>query len=184
MPELTQGESLVRNRDIDEIDALIAERDKLKEEVEWLKNSDSFYLDEVAENKRLVERVSELEGALDKLEANRKSARAALELCEQNYEHLEAERDKLKEGLDKWIDRWDDDTFEAEQTIAKLFEMVSELEGALHFFRSVIQSGEGWTDHCEKTYRAALEKIKFRNHPGTTNHELAKEALSRTSEEA
>jgi hypothetical protein len=29
----------------------------------------------------------------------------------------------------------------------------------------------------------ALEKIKFRNHPGTTNHELAKEALSRTSEE-
>jgi hypothetical protein len=143
MPELTQGESLVRNRDIDEIDALIAERDKLKkeverlerhpygqminerdvanaklkEEVERLKNSDSFYLDEVAENKRLVERVSEL-------------------------------------------------------------------EGALHFFRSVIQSGEGWTDHCEKTYRAALEKIKFRNHPGTTNHELAKEALSRTSEEA
>jgi hypothetical protein len=32
--------------------------------------------------------------------------------------------------------------------------------------------------------REALEKIKFRNHPGTTNHELAKEALSRTSEEA
>jgi hypothetical protein len=30
----------------------------------------------------------------------------------------------------------------------------------------------------------ALEKIKVRNHPGTTNHELAKEALSRTSEEA
>jgi polyhydroxyalkanoate synthesis regulator phasin len=24
----------------------------------------------------------------------------------------------------------------------------------------------------------ALEKIKFRNHPGTTNHELAKEALN------
>jgi hypothetical protein len=32
--------------------------------------------------------------------------------------------------------------------------------------------------------KEALEKIKFRNHPGTTNHELAKEALSRTSEEA
>jgi uncharacterized protein (DUF3084 family) len=29
----------------------------------------------------------------------------------------------------------------------------------------------------------ALAKIKFRNHPGTTDHELAKEALSRTSEE-
>jgi hypothetical protein len=26
--------------------------------------------------------------------------------------------------------------------------------------------------------KTALEKIKFRNHPGTTNHELAKEALS------
>jgi hypothetical protein len=32
--------------------------------------------------------------------------------------------------------------------------------------------------------KEALEKIKFRTLPGTTNHELAKEALSRTSEEA
>jgi predicted nuclease with TOPRIM domain len=37
----------------------------------------------------------------DKLEANRKSARAALELCEQNYERLEAERDKLKADLEQ-----------------------------------------------------------------------------------
>jgi hypothetical protein len=74
-----------------------------------------------------------------------------LELCEQNYEHLEAERDKLKI-------EWADDANQYEERIAKLVERVSELE-------------------------LALEKIKFRNHPGTTNHELAKEALSRTSEE-
>jgi DNA repair exonuclease SbcCD ATPase subunit len=63
-----------------------------------------------------------------------------------------------------------------------LAERVSELEGAL----------EEITRECDalnkgpvavNIARAALEKIKFRNHPGTTNHELAKEALSRTSEE-
>jgi hypothetical protein len=72
---------------------------------------------------------------------------------------------------------------EAAKRIAKLVERVSELEGAL----------EEITRECDalnkgpvavNIARAALEKIKFRNHPGTTNHELAKEALSRTSEEA
>jgi hypothetical protein len=88
------------------------------------------------------------------------------------YEAI-AERDKLKI-------EWADDANQYEERIAKLVERVNELEEALEEIKG----------HCEysrpihEIASAALEKIKFRNHPGTTNHELAKEALSRTSEEA
>jgi chromosome segregation ATPase len=118
------------------VDRLRAARDELREEVERLKNTDGAYLDEVAENKRLNE---ELE------QANNYGR-----YCAQQYDAL--------------------------------VERVSELEGAL----------EEITRECDalnkgpvavNIAREALEKIKFRNHPGTTNHELAKEALSRTSEE-
>jgi hypothetical protein len=63
MPELTQGESLVRNRDIDEIDALIAERDKLKEQVAYEKRCRDANQKAYHEAR---ERVSELEEALSR----------------------------------------------------------------------------------------------------------------------
>jgi predicted nuclease with TOPRIM domain len=53
-----------------------------------------------------------------------------------------------------------------------LAERVSELEGALERIRDFCAR-----DVCDGIAREALEKIKFRNLPGTTNHELAKEAL-------
>jgi predicted nuclease with TOPRIM domain len=75
-------------------------------------------------------------------------------------EGLRAERDKLREEV--WRLKLSSSTFYANTLLievanVKLTERVSELEGA-------------------------LEKIKFRTLPGTTSHELAKEALSRTSE--
>jgi hypothetical protein len=100
--------------------ALIAERDKLKEEVQFIKSQREGFIDR---NTELRERVSELERALQWISDN----------------DVEADSEYQPHGV-----------------IPRQFALKA---------------------------RAALEKIKFRNHPGTTNHELAKEALSRTSEE-
>jgi predicted nuclease with TOPRIM domain len=81
--------------------------------------------------------------------------------CKDNLTALLIERDKLKEESERLTDQNYGQSVRvmaAENETVSLRERVSVLEGA-------------------------LEKIKFRNHPGTTNHELAKEALSRTSED-
>jgi hypothetical protein len=88
---------------------------------------------------------------------------------------LRAERDKLKEEVERLNELIAHMNLDEE----KLVERVSELE---HAADSVCQWN--WSDNDPEPVadmdrlRTALEKIKFRNHPGTTNHELAKEALN------
>jgi hypothetical protein len=100
---------------------------------------------------------------------NLKKACTAFECAANAYR---AERDKLKAR------DWDLENDALLRKNDKLVERVSELEGALE---KIVEEHSSNAIHIA---RAALEKIKFRNLPGTTNHELAKEALSRTSEEA
>jgi hypothetical protein len=92
-------------------------------------------------------------------------------------DRLRAERDATAASLDRWMRHYKDLEIERD----KLKERVSELEGAPEKIADPLLSP---LLSRRDIARAALEKIKFRNHPGTTNHELAKEALSRTSEEA
>jgi regulator of replication initiation timing len=93
-------------------------------------------------------------------------------------EALIAERDSLKEACDGYLAHAASLRLEN----ASLAERVSELEQVLE---NIVKDAPCYTyPWVVNIARAALERIKFRNHPGTTNHELAKEALSLTSEEA
>jgi hypothetical protein len=99
-----------------------------------------------------------------------------------HWQALIAERDKLKEEVER-LKRINSGLTDIDAEIsnrnASLVERVSELE---HAADSVCQWN--WSDNDPEPVadmdrlRTALEKIKFRNHPGTTNHELAKEALN------
>jgi hypothetical protein len=96
-------------------------------------------------------------------------ARAALELCEQNYERLEAERDKLKEEVERLTNLrhynaealWKQND-ELATTNAALVERVSVLEKCLRFFASAIKSGEPWTETCQGEYERALARAALR----------------------
>jgi uncharacterized coiled-coil DUF342 family protein len=100
--------------------------------------------------------------------------------CNEQRKELRAERDKLQRLLDiatdhsgyrNTIDRLRAERDKLKEEVERLNEMlVSSAEHGMrerHALRKRVSELEG-----------ALEKIKFRNHPGTTNHELAKEALS------
>jgi hypothetical protein len=112
--------------------------------------------------------------------------RLIIEYKQNEIAGLIAERDKLKEeveGLREYVaakDGWATPGVYCFQThMGKLVERVSELEQALE---NIVKDAPCYTyPWVVNIARAALEKIKFRNLPGTTNHELAKEALSRTS---
>jgi hypothetical protein len=94
-----------------------------------------------------------------------------------HWQALIAERDKLKEEVEGLRKAVKQNYSVKNLEIETLRKRVSELERALESIRDFCAR-----DVCDGIARAALEKIKFRNEPGTTNHELAKEALSRTSE--
>lgn len=100
---LSQGELLVRDRNSDAVDALIAERDKLNEEVGNLKN----VLDDTAR---------------DREQYNGWHQQACLENAK-----LVEERDKLREERDEWQGRWKIGL----EIRSQLVERVSVLEAAL-----------------------------------------------------
>jgi uncharacterized protein YdcH (DUF465 family) len=105
-----------------------------------------------------------------------------------HWQALIAERDKLKEEIRERDDvilpkyRAERDKLKEERDAIKE-EFQRDMAHATDIIKGYHNNMFALIERVSKLEQA-LEKIKFRNHPGTTNHELAKEALSRTSEEA